>query len=289
MLSVVVVNWNTREWLRRCLEALQNFPASEATEWIVVDNASADGSAAMVAEEFPQAKLLDMKANLGYAAGNNAGIAASSGDAILTLNPDAIVGPGVLDRCLEFLRWNPALGAVAPRLVDPDTGTAQASVRGFPSLLGLLGAVTGLGRVFPGSAFDSYLLTSFDYGRTQLAPQPMGTFLLFSRSALAAVGDPARPFDERFPIFFNEVDLLFRLAKAGYPCLYAASVEVGHAHGASTRQARKDMVWESHRSLLRYLAKHLRGPRRLAIPLAAAAANVSAFLRTGGVHAGFRA
>jgi GT2 family glycosyltransferase len=117
----------------------------------------------------------------------------------------------------------------------------------------------------------------------------MGTFVLFRRKALEAVGDPSAPFDEDFPIFFNDVDLLKRLADKGWPCWYSAAGHVVHHHGASTGQAnRKAMVWESHKSLVRYFRKHLAFPGRLLLPLIALAAYAAAFVRAKGYHAGFR-
>ena len=153
-------------------------------------------------------------------------------------------------------------------------------------MVGLLGAMTGLDRIFPKSSIASYRLTAFNYDHEQDAPQPMGTFLLFRREALASAGSEKAPFDEQFPIFFNEVDLLYRLNKKGWPCLYAPSVRILHHGGESTRQVRKSMIWESHRSLGRFLAKHnLRGGGLVGRLVLSA----TAWVRARGYHAGFRA
>jgi len=162
-------------------------------------------------------------------------------------------------------------------------------VRGFPTLLGILGDLTGLGRRHPGSIWDAYRLTGFDYETEQSAPQPMGTFLLFRRTALGELGDPGRPFDERFPIFFNEVDLLYRLADAGWEIWYSPKVRILHHGGEGTKQVRPAMIWESHRSLLRFFGKH-RGPlyRWLVAPWLALLVYGLAFVRARGYHGGFR-
>ncbi|MCW5943364.1 MAG: glycosyltransferase family 2 protein [Fimbriimonadaceae bacterium] len=288
MLSVLVVNWNTRELLRACLASLLAHPSAPDDEVVVVDNASTDGSAEMVRTEFPTVRFVASPVNLGYAAGNNRAFSEANGHCLLTLNPDTEVFEDTLAIALERLMAHPGVGALGARQIGP-SGEVQASVRGFPAFLGLFGDWTGLGRRWPGTVFDSYRLAAFDYDKEQLAPQPMGTFLLFRREALAAVGDPARPFDESFPIFFNEVDLLARLRAAGWPCLYAPSVRIRHHGGMSTRQVRASMIWESHRSLVRYLVKHRRsfasllwiGPLALLIFGAA-------FARARGYHAGFR-
>jgi GT2 family glycosyltransferase len=282
MLSVLIVNWNTREHLRACLHSIQRFPAAIPTEAIVVDNASSDGSADMVAAEHPWARLMPQSRNLGYAAANNIAFAAARGDRILTLNPDVELTEGALDVCLELLSLRPCAGSVAPALVGPD-GRIQRSVRGFPSVLGIAADVLGLGKIFPNGPFDAYRLRGFDYEREQEAPQPMGSFLLFRRDALPDV----RPFDEAFPIFFNEVDLLYRMRQAGWSCLYTPRARVIHHHGASTRQVPRAMVWESHRSLVRYLRKHARGAERSLIPIVAAAAWAGAFIRARGWSPGF--
>lgn len=287
LLSVLIVNWNTREHLQACLASLWQHQPSGDWEAIVVDNASSDGSAEMVRSEFPWARLVEPGANLGYAAGNNAGFAIAKGDEILTLNPDTRFEDDTLDRATLALKEIENIGAVAVRLVGED-GRTQRSVRGFPTLIGVLGHWTGLDRIFASGPLASYSLPQFDYSRPGPAPQPMGTFLLFRRSALETVGPAEKPFDERFPIFFNEVDLLYRLRRAGHGAWFLPDAHVVHAHGASTRQVRPSMIWESHRSLVRYFSKHLRGAARLALPFVAVAAWVAALVRAKGVHAGFR-
>lgn len=254
----------------------------------MVDNDSADGSAAMVETEFPDARLIKPGANLGYAAGNNLAFGHAQGDWLLTLNPDTEFQDDSLSLACDALAEQPKAGCLAVRLVGPD-GRTQRSVRGFPTPLGVMGQALGIDRLAPGSVWGSYSLPQFDYDRPGPAPQPMGTFLLFRREALAAVGDPRAPFDEKFPIFFNEVDLLYRLHKSGWSCWYEPRAHVLHHHGASTRQVRKSMVWESHRSLVRYFDKHLTGPARLWLPLVWLLATLSALVRAKGVYAGFRA
>lgn len=285
MLSVLIVNWNTREHLRRCLDSLRRFPAPIPTEVIVVENASSDGSAEMVRQNFPEVVLIEPGTNTGYARGNNLAFAAAQGQFLLTLNPDTELTEGALAAALEPLLRKKEVGVVGARLLLPD-GSVQRSVRGFPTLMGIFGALTGLDRW--GGLLGSYTLPRFPYDQSGPAPQPMGTFLLFRREALAAIGDPRQPFDEGFPIFFNEVDLLKRLADAGWLCWYEPRATIHHHHGASTRQVKPQMIWESHRSLVRYFSKHLHGTARAALPLLSILIYVAAFLRARGYHAGFR-
>lgn len=287
MLSVLIVNWNTRSHLEICLKSLRAHPPQEPMEIIVVDNASTDGSAEMVARDFPEVQLIQPGFNTGYAAGNNLAFAVAQGEWLLTLNPDTELRPGVLQGAIDALRAQPKFGVLSVPFQLP-SGEIQASVRGFPSFWGIVGQFTGLARRSPHGALGSYLLPAFDYAASGPAPQPMGTFLLFRREALAAIGDVKAPFDENFPIFFNEVDLLYRLAQEGWPAWYQAGLTIAHHHGASTRQVRPSMIWESHRSLLRYFSKHTRGFARLGLPLLAILVGLAAFVRARGYHAGFR-
>ncbi|MBX3118823.1 MAG: glycosyltransferase [Fimbriimonadaceae bacterium] len=288
MLSVLIVNWNTRDLLRTCLASVYANPPREPLEVIVVDNASSDGSAEMVRAEFPQVLLVGENSNLGYAKGNNSAFLRAKGDFLLTLNPDTEVLDDALQTAIDLLHQYPGYGCLGAKLIDRD-GSTQQSVRGFPTLAGIMGDVTGLARRMPHSRFGSYRLPAFDYESEQDAPQPMGTFLMFRREALQAVGDPKQPFDERFPIFFNEVDLLYRLKEAGFPTLYSPKVRILHLGGASTRQVKKSMIWESHKSLHRYLVKHYRRPwNAVFFPLLALVLYIGALLRAKGYHAGFR-
>lgn len=252
-LSVCIVNWNTRDFLRECLNALLQFPPVNAEmEIIVVDNASADGSAQMVAAEFPAVVLIASAANLGYAEGNNLALKRATGDALLLLNPDVVVHTESLTRAAEFAASRPKLGAFGCRLVGAD-GKTQSSLRSFPDPGPVLWEYLGLSRLFPRSrVFGAYRMTWFDYESVIEADQPMGSFLWLSRAAYERVGG----LDPQFPIFFNEVDWCRRAKRDGFPIYYTPEVVVTHYGGGSTRQVKRGMVRESHRSLLRFYDKH---------------------------------
>ena len=176
----------------------------------------------------------------------------------------------------------PKVGCISVKLIGND-GETQRSVRGFPSVSGIFGDITGLGKLVP--AFDSYRLTRFNYEKSQDAPQPMGTFLLFRRSVLEQIPGP---FDEQFPIFFNEVDLLKNMEANGWRCWYESGISIRHYGGESTKQVKKNMIWESHRSLIRYFSKNLRGLARISLPFLSLAIWIGAFVRARGFHEGFR-
>lgn len=280
MLSVLIVNWNTRDLLDACLTSLEKFPPEGEMEIIVVDNASTDGSAHMVREKHPGVNLIEPGENTGYARGNNIAMSAARGEWLLTLNPDTEVYEGTLQAGIAKLEANPKSGALGVRQIHTD-GETQRSVRGFPTVGGIVNDLTGLGP-------DTYRLRQFDYEKEQPAPQPMGTFLLFRRAALEAVAPSVadwKPFDESFPIFFNEVDLLYRMNRAGWPALYTPDVRILHYGGEGTKQVRKNMIWESHRSLARFLEKH---HPSVWLPLLKGLIWLGAFVRAKGVHAGFK-
>ena len=282
-LSVVIINWNTSDYLARCLESIRANPAPGELEVIVVDNASSDASAQMVRERFGEATLIENPENLGYAEANNRGLSASRGEYILLLNPDAEVKPGTLDTLLAFGRSHPDAAAVGCRLVGPDGGI-QRSCRSFPKPLGVLFEYTRLSYLFPRSRlFGSYRMTYFDYSHDAEVDQPMASCLLISRKAWDEVGK----FDQDFPIFFNEVDWCYRAKQMGWKVYFTAGAEVLHHGGASTRQVKLQMVRESHRALRGFYEKHYRG--RLPAPvyrLILAAIAVNSFfasrLRFGG-------
>jgi len=284
MLSILIVNWNTRDLLRKCLHSIEEFPPSEPFEIVVLDNASGDRSAEMVSAEFPRVTLLASAINTGYAAGNNLAFAAASGDFLLTLNPDTELVDFSLDQALSLLRTNSKIGSIGAKQISPD-GSIQRSVRGFPSIVGIAGDLLGIAS----GPFGSYRLPNFDYEVEQLAPQPMGTFLMLRREALASVGDAQSPLDESFPIFFNEVDLLFRLDQAGWKCLYSPRVRIMHHGGEGTKQVKRAMIWESHRSLVRFLAKHrVHWWNAPLYWLVFGIVYLGAFARARGYSAGFR-
>lgn len=262
MLSVCIVNWNNKDYLRECIKSLAAFaPPGDDLEVIVVDNASADGSAEMVREEFPDVVLIANDTNAGYAQANNQALEAAHGDKLLLLNPDVVLNETTLTNSLAFLKAHPDAGAVGIKQIGPD-GKVQKSLRSFPEPWPILWEFFGISRIFPKShVFGAYRMTWFDYDREIEADQPMGTFLLIPRKAYEDVGG----LDTDFPIFFNDVDWCYRAKARGWKIYYTPNATILHHGGGGTRQApRKAMVRESHRSLLRFYEKHYR--RRIPAP-----------------------
>lgn len=253
-LSILIVNWNTKDLLRRCLESIRENPASCDTEIIVVDNASSDGSASMVSAEFGDVTLLANSKNTGYAEGNNKGLEITTGDYILLLNPDTEVRPGALDTMLEFLQSHSDAAAVACRLVHPD-GRTQSSCRGFPEPWSILFEYMRLSRLFPKNRrFGTYRMTYFDYSEESEVDQPMASCMMIPAKTFESIG----VFDVNFPIYFNDVDWCYRAKSQGKKIYFTPNAEVIHHVGGSTRQVKPAMIVESHKSLKKFYNKHYR-------------------------------
>lgn len=263
--SVVVLSWNTRELLRACLEAVRLGGDGLDVETIVVDNASADGSADMVARDFPEAVLIRNSENRGYARGVNQGIARASGTRICLLGSDTRVSPDCLPRMAAFLDGHPRAGAVAPRLLDPD-GTLQRACMRLPDLTTVLFWDTPLQRLFPRSReLVRYQMLDWDHRGTREVEQPPGTCFMVRRRVVERVG----PMDEALWLFFNDVDWCLRIRRAGWTIWYLDEATVIHHLGGSTRNY-ADFAPEWHRNRIRYYRKHHHLPGSFLARLAAA-------------------
>ncbi len=239
-LSILIVNWNTRELLRRCLQSIRNTAKEIRHEIIVVDNASHDDSAAMVREAFPEVTLLACKENLGFAKGNNLAYSRSSGRRLLLLNPDVTLLEGTLEGLLTFAETHPDAGLTSPKLLNPDRSVQKKYYGRIPTLSTIFFIYTHLG-----SALDTRLLgTRF---RRRERYESLGDFqeaLSFTDggAAFCCTLVPRRLIeehgflDERFPIFFNDGDFAFRLFRAGFRAYILPTVQACHHGGASVEQ-----------------------------------------------------
>ena len=250
VLSVVIPSWNTKDHLAACLFALERADLPPA-EIIVVDNASEDGSPEMVAERFPETRLVRNERNEGFAKGSNQGIRLSEGAYVLLLNSDTEVAPDAIRRLLDFLEENDAYGAAAPRLTDSD-GATQRTVQAFPNLRTLFFFSTPLERWMPNSReLRRYFMRDWSQETSADVDQPPAACLLLRRAALDQVG----LFDEELWLFYNDVDLSRRLGAAGWKTRYLAEAAVVHHVGASTRKFGA-FVPEWQKNRLAYYRKH---------------------------------
>lgn len=257
LLSILIVNWNTRDYLRACLRSIRENCAHVPHEIIVVDNASHDGSAPMVREEFAEVHCLASSTNLGFAAGNNLAYRHARGGWIWLLNPDTEVFGGAAESLRTWLAEHPACGAAASALIDAHDGSTQRSCRTFPTPAALWAEASGLASRYPRSRrFGFYRMGWWRYHDSRPVEQPQASSLMLRRAAIEACGGL---FDEAFPIFFNDVDLCRRLWQNKWTVWFRRDAEVKHWGGAATQQARPEMIETSHRSLFRYYQKWFRG------------------------------
>ncbi|HEX6388172.1 MAG TPA: glycosyltransferase family 2 protein [Solirubrobacteraceae bacterium] len=220
--AVVVVSWNTRELLARCLDSLHGL-----AEVIVVDNGSTDGSADVVPE---WARLVRLEENLGYGPAVNRGVAETDAAFVAAANSDLVFAPGAIDALLAAAARHPNAGAFAPRLVLPD-GRTQHSVHPFPTLPRLAAFNLGLTSIGLGDRLTIEGHTDLD--RERAVDWAHGAFLMVCREAWDAVGG----FDEEQWMYAEDLDLGWRLRQAGYATVYVPDARVEHAVAASTSQA----------------------------------------------------
>lgn len=258
-LSVVIVSFNAREHLERCLEAV----AGGAHEVVVVDNASSDGSPALVRERFPAVQLVELEENVGFGAANNLGMEAASGRWFLLLNSDAWPVDDAIGRLAAFAEAQPRAGIVGPRLRNPD-GSLQPSVRGYPTLWRIATEYLFLRRLAPRSrALNAFYGGGFDHESAREVEVLKGAVLLLRREAAEAVGG----FDPAYFMYGEEMDLCYRVREAGWSVVFDPDAEFVHVGGVSTgarwgdRPAFGAMRRDQLRGLLRFLAGH-ESPRR---------------------------
>ena len=256
-LSIIVVSYNTRELLARCLNSLVVAASRTAHETIVVDNASRDGSVEMLEREFPGVTSIVNSANLGFARAANQGIRASRGQFLALVNSDAEAAPESLDALAAFLRDRPTVGAVGPRLLLPD-GRAMNSFFRFPSLLRPYLNIERL-RWIVGDSFSlSYPATSPLREKGGEVGWLSGACLVLRRKALDQVG----LLDEHFFMYFEDTDLCRRLRHGGWSVWYFPGTQVLHRVGQSSggEGDRERLRLELRRSCLHYFRTHHPGP-----------------------------
>ena len=237
-LSVIIVEWNTRDLLRDCLTSVCARHAIR-TEVIVIDNASSDGSAEMVAAEFPQVTLIRNGENRGFAAATNQGLAESRGRHFLLLNSDTRVLGSVLEASVRYLDAHPDVGAMGCRVLNPD-GTVQRTCSGWPRLTDLVFMATGLWKLPRPRRLGRYLMTQWSRDTEREVEVISGCYLLIRAAVVAEVG----PLDEAFFFFGEETDWCRRIRAAGWRLMFAPVGEIVHHGSASARRLshRRDLM-----------------------------------------------
>ena len=272
--AAVVVNYEAGAALCRCVESLlADTSAGAAPHVVVVDNGSSDGSAAAVEHAFPTVTVLQPGENLGYARAANLGIQATDAPVVAVCNPDLEVGEGTAAAMFGRFAAEPDLAAVGPMIRNPD-GTIYPSARAVPRLRDAVGhGLFGLAR--PTNRFTRrYRQLDADPRRRRDVDWVSGAAVWLRRDAIAGVGG----WDERYFMYVEDVDLCWRLRRAGWRVGYEPAGSVMHVQGATTAKHPYRMIAEHHRSLLRFAARRWHGLKRLALPFAAGFLTVRAAL-----------
>ncbi len=262
-LGVVILNWNTRDLLARCLETVLASEGDFTMRVIVVDNASGDDSAGMVRQRFPAVEVIESPVNGGFSAGNNLGLRALgfSGpgqvDAgapryVLLLNPDTEVPPGALCAMVRMMDARPEVGAAGPKLVLADGSLDLACRRSFPTPEVSFYRFSGLAKLFPDSPrFGRYNMTFVDPDQEIEVDSVVGAYMQVRREAVAAAG----LLDETFFMYGEDLDWAYRIKQAGWTVFYYPTVTVKHVKRAASRRSRKAQ-FEFQRAMLIFYRKH---------------------------------
>jgi len=262
-LGVVILNWNTRDLLRRCLQTVIESHSEFSRRVIVVDNASSDDSAAMVRSEFPQIELITNESNIGYPAGNNVGLRALGYEGkgkvqanapryALLLNPDTEVPPNAFDDMIAFMDAHPDVGIAGPKIVLPDGTLDKACKRGFPTPMVSIYHFMGLSKLFPHHReFGRYNMTFIDPDQEAEVDSVVGAYMQLRREAIADTG----LLDEAFFMYAEDIDWAYRIKNAGWKVVYHPQVQIIHVKRAASRQSKKAQ-YEFWRAMLIFYRKH---------------------------------
>jgi N-acetylglucosaminyl-diphospho-decaprenol L-rhamnosyltransferase len=248
-LSIIVVNWNGGDLLSRCLQALYTHLGQVAVEVIVVDNASTDGSLAMLQQSFPQVRTVANQENVGFARANNQGVQISGGRYTLLLNSDAFVTPGALEALLNLAEAQPKAGLIGARLLNPD-GSFQASHTSFPTLWQEFLVLSGVGRLLYGRWYPSH--GPDEQRGPQVVDYVEGACLLARREAYVEVGG----LDEAYFMYSEDVELCYAMREKGWQVWYQPAAQVIHLGGGSSLTRRPQREADLYQGRVRFFRRH---------------------------------
>nr|MBN1230114.1 glycosyltransferase family 2 protein [Anaerolineae bacterium] len=274
-LGIIIVNWNTRDYLHRCLQSIYAGDGDFTYDVVVVDNGSTDGSVQMVQDSFPQVMLISGHGNIGYPRANNLGLrhfglpdgpdqeSDETPDYLLLLNPDTALPPDALVNMLVYMEAHPAVGAAGPKLVMEDGSLDLACRRSLPTVEVAFWRLIGFSRLFPKHPrFARYNLTFLDENQVSEVEALVGAFMLLRRETIQQVG----LMDEQFFMYGEDLDWCKRIGEAGWRIVYYPRVQVLHVKRAASRQSRRSRL-EFVRAFLFFYRKHYRAETGLFVHL----------------------
>jgi GT2 family glycosyltransferase len=253
-LSIIIVNYNVKEFIQNLLHSVVKAASGIQYEVIIVDNASNDGSIDFLKEKFPDVKLIANSVNRGFSRANNQGLAVSKGEYLLLLNPDTLLREDTLKRMIDFFKSTPDAGLAGCKILNPDGTLQLACRRSFPGPWTSFCKVTGLGTLFPNSRiFARYNLTYLDENQTYEVDAVSGSFMMLKREVYEKIGG----LDEQFFMYGEDLDLCYRVQKAGYKVYYVHNTQIIHYKGESTKRSGLDETKIFYEAMNLFVKKHL--------------------------------
>ncbi|MBL7700938.1 MAG: glycosyltransferase [Ferruginibacter sp.] len=257
-LSVIIVNYNVKYFLEQCLYSVQKACVNIDSEIIVTDNSSTDGSGEYLKKNFPSVNFIWNNENTGFAKANNLALEKAKGEFILFLNPDTILAEDSIEKSLHFFATHPETGAIGIHMVDGSGKFLKESKRAFPSPLTSLFKLSGLAKLFPRSkTFARYHLGHLSEKENQEVDVLAGAFMMMPGKVLKEIGN----FDERFFMYGEDVDLSYRIQKAGYKNYYFAESTIIHFKGESTKRGSLNYVRLFYKAMSLFVKKHYSGSK----------------------------
>ena len=233
-LSIIIVNYNVKEFLQNLIHSIEKASSNLTKEIIIIDNASDDGSVDFIKEKFPQIKLIANQTNLGFGKANNIGLKQATGKYILLINPDTLVAEDTFEKMIQFFESNKNIGLAGCKILNPDGTLQLACRRSFPGPWTSFTKVTGLSNLFPNSKiFARYNLTYLDENKSYEVDAISGSFMMMRKEVYEKVGG----FDEQFFMYGEDLDLCYRIQKAGFKVFYVHSTQIIHYKGESTKRS----------------------------------------------------
>jgi len=279
-LSIIIVNYNVKYFLEQALLSVRNAIKHVDAEVFVVDNNSVDDSCQMVLQKFPEVKLIQNKSNPGFSIANNQAIEQSKGEYVLLLNPDTVVEEDTFEKCIAFMDAHPKSGGLGVKMIDGSGKFLPESKRGFPSPFVAFCKTFGLSRIFPKSkTFNRYHLGFLDKNKTHEVDVLAGAFMMLRKSVLDKIG----LLDESFFMYGEDIDLSYRIVKAGYKNYYFADTTIIHYKGESTKKGSLNYVKVFYNAMIIFARKHFVGEKaKLFILMLHAAIYFRAFITLAG-------
>lgn len=263
-LSVIIVNYNVKYFLEQALISLKKACVGLETEYLIVDNASRDGSVDYIRTNFPEVEVIASPSNLGFGKANNIALKKARGKFLLVINPDTVVGEDSIHRIIDFLKDNPQTGVVCPKIIDREGKFDPACRRGLPTPFTAFSKIIGLSALFPKSRiFGKYNLTYLDPDEPAEVDVLGGAFMLLRREVYEQVGG----FDEEFFMYGEDVDWSYRIQLAGWKLQYFPQAQIIHYGGESALRSDTNTRAAFYDAMNIFVKKHFKKQMPLAIPL----------------------